>query len=91
MRQVVVFVIACALLAFISCAEKNTFPAVTDDELSKSLRYPDWDPMLSGWVTIEALFHYVSTHFDWHAAQIEGVLTADCPGDLSDQEACVTI
>ena len=44
--------------------------SVGDDEWHKSARYPGWDPMLSGTVTIEQLFHYVSRHFEAHAAEI---------------------
>ena len=47
---------------------------VPDEDFGKSMHYPDWDPLLSGQVTLERLFHYVSLHFDWHAAQVEGAL-----------------
>jgi hypothetical protein len=42
----------------------------SEDELSKSLEYPDWDPLLSGSVTMERLFHYVKAHFDAHEQEI---------------------
>ncbi|MBN2392864.1 MAG: DinB family protein [Anaerolineae bacterium] len=48
--------------------------AVADEDFEKSMHYPDWDPLLSGQVTLERLFHYVSAHFNWHAAQVEGAL-----------------
>lgn len=44
--------------------------SVPDANLSKSLTYPDWDPLLSGAVTLERLFHYIKDHFDSHAEQI---------------------
>ena len=31
---------------------------------------PDWDPFLSGDVTLERLFRYIKVHFDSHAEQI---------------------
>ena len=43
---------------------------VHDDEWDKGAQYPGWDPMLSGFVTIEQLFHYIKQHFDAHAAEI---------------------
>ena len=48
--------------------------AVADEDFAKSMHYPDWDPLLSGPVTLERLFRYVSLHFNWHAAQVEGAL-----------------
>ena len=48
--------------------------AVSDSDFKKSLRYPAFDIQLSGEVDLEALFHYVTTHFQWHAAQVEGAL-----------------
>ena len=47
---------------------------VADEDFEKSMEYPDWDPLLSGQVTLERLFHYVTVHFNWHAAQVEGAL-----------------
>ena len=37
--------------------------AVSDDEFEKTLTIPDMDPLLSGQVTIEKIFHYVKNHF----------------------------
>ncbi len=51
--------------------------SVSEEELDKSIRYPDWDPLLAGEVTVERLFHYVKIHFDAHAGQIRAVLE-DC-------------
>jgi len=43
---------------------------VADADFEKKLDYPDWDPLLSGEVTLEKLFHYVRLHFDAHAEQL---------------------
>ncbi len=43
---------------------------VHDADFSKKLHYPDWDPLLSGEVTLERLFHYIRVHFDSHAEQL---------------------
>ena len=48
--------------------------SVADADFSRALVYPDWDPMLSGVVTLEALFQYVKRHFDAHAAEIEKLI-----------------
>ena len=47
---------------------------VNDDEFSKKVDYPDWDPLLSGEVTLERLFHYKKVHFDSHAGQIRKIV-----------------
>jgi hypothetical protein len=47
--------------------------SVSDQEFSKSLNYPDWDPLLSGEVSLEQFFHYIKAHYDGHAAQIRKV------------------
>lgn len=44
--------------------------ALPEADLSKSLVYPNWDPLLSGEVTLEYLFGYVRRHFESHAAEI---------------------
>lgn len=43
---------------------------VADEDFQKSVTYPDWDPLLSGEVTLERLFHYIKNHFDAHASEI---------------------
>jgi len=43
---------------------------IGDDEWSKGAQYPDWDPNLSGFVTLERLFHYPRVHFEAHAAEL---------------------
>lgn len=48
--------------------------SLAEDDLARSLPYPDWDPLLSGEVTLAYLFGYIKRHFDTHAAQLAGVL-----------------
>lgn len=48
--------------------------SIQDDEWQRGVDYPDWDPMLSGYVTVERLFHYISLHFESHARDILGAL-----------------
>lgn len=43
---------------------------VKEADFYKKLNYPDWDPLLSGEVTLERLFHYIKLHFEAHAKQI---------------------
>ena len=65
-------------------AHQHTLKAldsVQDGEWEKGVNYPDWDPMLSGFVTLERLFQYISLHFASHAGDIEGALKSkDAPG-----------
>lgn len=55
------------------------FDTIQDHEWAKGVEYPEWDPMLSGFVTIERLFRYLSLHFKVHAEQIRQALAADSP------------
>jgi hypothetical protein len=48
----------------------RSLEALQEVDFHKSLRYPDYDPLLSGEVTIERLFHYIKLHFEVHAGQI---------------------
>lgn len=47
---------------------------IGEDEWSKGLDYPGWDPQLSGHVTLERLFRYLSVHIEGHAQQIRAGL-----------------
>ena len=47
--------------------------AVCDDDFEKKLTLPDIDPLLSGQVTIENIFHYVKNHFYAYRDQINVV------------------
>ena len=49
---------------------RRELTAVNDADFSKQVAYPDWDPLLSGDVTMERLFRYVKVQFDAHAEQI---------------------
>lgn len=48
----------------------KVFDSLSDKDFSKSVSYPDWDPLLTGEVSMEYLFGYIKRHFDSHAAQI---------------------
>jgi len=50
---------------------------VKETDFKKKLNYPDWDPLLSGEVTLERLFRYVKVHFDAHAAEIPKRILVD--------------
>ena len=45
--------------------------AVPDDDFGKTLTLPNLDPLLSGQVIIEDIFHYVKNHFYAYRSQIE--------------------
>jgi hypothetical protein len=52
----------------------RTLRALADiraNEWTRGVRYPDWDSNLSGFVTLERLFHYPRVHFEAHAAELE--------------------
>ena len=44
--------------------------AVSDSDLQKTLTIPEMDPLLSGQVTIESIFHYAKKHFYANRGQI---------------------
>ncbi len=55
---------------------------IQQDEWSLGREYPDWDPMLSGTVTIKRLFHYLADHFEVHAEQVrQGLADAAPPSE----------
>lgn len=43
---------------------------IQEEEWHLGKEYPDWDPMLSGYVTLERLFRYLTLHFEVHAEQV---------------------
>jgi hypothetical protein len=51
-------------------ATLHALASVAEWDLQKHVHYPDWDPLLSGLVTLEEHFHHVKGHFDAHAAQL---------------------
>lgn len=54
-----------------------------EEELLLYLNYPDWDPALSGRVTIERLFMYPWTHFQEHYEQIQAAVRLE-PVDTAE-------
>ena len=44
--------------------------SVKDEQWELGVNYPDWDPLLGGFVTLERLFHYIKLHFESHARDI---------------------
>ena len=50
---------------------------IKDEEWAFGVDYPDWDPMLSGFVSLERLFHYIRLHFDAHAEEIRAVVKSN--------------
>jgi hypothetical protein len=53
--------------------------SVKDEEWSFGVEYPNWDDMLSGYVTLERLFQYIRRHFDTHAEEIRAALNSNQP------------
>jgi len=51
--------------------------SIQEDEWDFGVQYPDWDPILSGFVTMEGLFHYIQQHFKAHAAEVLAALDSD--------------
>lgn len=43
---------------------------IGDDEWERGLEYPGWDPMLSGFVSLETLFRYPRRHFEAHREDV---------------------
>ncbi|HJS18807.1 MAG TPA: DinB family protein [Anaerolineales bacterium] len=41
-----------------------------EEDFQKSVKYPGYDPILSGDVTVERLYRYIKLHFEMHAGQI---------------------
>jgi hypothetical protein len=52
---------------------------IQEDEWGLSREYPDWDPILSGTVTIERLLYYLAEHFEVHAGQVRQGLAGEAP------------
>lgn len=52
----------------------KVFDSLDDADFTRCVPYPDWDPLLTGDVTMEYLFGYIKRHFDSHAAQIRHAL-----------------
>jgi hypothetical protein len=52
----------------------KVFDSLSETDFGKSLPYPNWDPLLTGEVTMQSLFGYIKRHYDSHAAQINRVI-----------------
>jgi hypothetical protein len=53
--------------------------SIKDDEWERGMYYPTkWDPNFDEFMTLEKLFHYPVTHFDFHLTQIA---RSDSPKD----------
>jgi len=66
-----------ALAARYDDAHARTMAAlesIKDEEWAFGVDYPDWEPMLSGFVSLERLFHYIRLHFVAHAEDIRAVM-----------------
>ena len=48
--------------------------SIPEGDFNRGLDYPDWDPRLTGEVTLERLFRYLKLHFEHHAAEIRDQL-----------------
>jgi hypothetical protein len=48
----------------------QSLEALQEADFQKSLRYPGYDPLLSGNVTVERLYRYINLHFEAHERQI---------------------
>jgi uncharacterized protein (TIGR03083 family) len=52
---------------------------IQEGEWSLGKEYPDWDPLLSGYVTLVRLFRYLAIHFEVHAEQVRQGLADAAP------------
>ena len=57
----------------------NLLETIQDEEWGLGREYPDWDPMLSGYVTLERLFRYLTIHFEVHEEQVRQGLAGAAP------------
>lgn len=64
----------------------HALDSISEADLQKRAHYPDWDPMLSGEITLEDLIHYIKRHFEAHKAQLTAVLEPEQdPNQLIDE------
>ena len=52
----------------------KVFDSLGEADFTRSVIYPDWDPLLTGEVSMAFLFGYIKRHFDSHAIQVEAAL-----------------
>lgn len=58
-------------------AHENAMRALenlTQDDFTKSLEYPNYDELLTGVVSVERLYRYITVHFNVHAEQIQRMI-----------------
>jgi hypothetical protein len=58
-------------------AHDNAMQALADlkdEDFGKSLEYPPYDELLTGVVTVERLYRYITIHFNVHAEQIRKII-----------------
>ena len=60
----------------------KVFDSLPDSEFACRMTYPDWDPLLTGEISLAYLFGYIKRHFDSHASQIRSVWSME--GDLHE-------
>jgi hypothetical protein len=58
----------------------QSLDSVKDEEWGIGAEYPDWDPLLSGYVTVERLFRYLTLHFESHTRDIRQALDLEQDG-----------
>ena len=52
----------------------HALKSLRKEDFGKSLEYPDYDELLTGVVSVEKLYRYITIHFNVHAEQIRKVL-----------------
>jgi hypothetical protein len=57
-------------------ATLRALETLDEADFARSMPYPDWDPLLTGDVTMAVLFGYIKRHFDSHAEQISEALNS---------------
>jgi hypothetical protein len=58
-------------------AHENAMQALAslkEEDFGKSLEYPPYDELLTGTVTVERLYRYITIHFNVHAEQIRKIV-----------------
>ena len=55
-------------------ATLKSLNSLAEADLQRTVRYPAWDPLLAGEITVAYLFGYIKRHFESHAAQIEMIV-----------------
>ena len=48
--------------------------SLSENDLEQGITYPNWDPYLSGEVSLAYLFGYIKRHFETHAEQLQPIV-----------------